>query len=180
MNSKLNRRKCKICKREFQKERPLQMCCGYECSIKYVNKLNEIKWKREKKEMKEKIKTRSDHLKDLQKIFNKWIRLSKDQACISCGTDLRGRKFDAGHYRSVGNTPSLRFEPDNVFPQCVYCNQYLSGNPIEYRIRLVKKIGIDRVEWLEGEHEPKKYTIEEIKKLQRLYKEMIKKLENKK
>jgi len=171
-----NTRKCKICKDVFEKKQPLQFVCTPKCGFEYVKKQKEKQWKKDKKELKEKLKTRTDHLNELQVIFNRWIRLSKKSDCISCGTDLRGRKFDAGHYRSVGNCPSMRFEQDNTWPQCVYCNQYLSGNPIEYRIRLVKMIGVEKVEFLEQEHEPKKLTIDEIKELQLLYKTKIKML----
>lgn len=148
--------------------------------MEYAKRQKEKAWKKEKKELKEKLKTRTDHLNELQAIFNKWIRLSKEPTCISCGTDLRGRKFDASHYRSVGSQPSLRFEPDNVWPGCVYCNRHLSGNLIEYRIRLVKKIGKERVEWLEKEHEPKSYTLKEILDLKKHYKKLINVLETKK
>ena len=34
---------------------------------------------------------------------------------------------------------------------------------MNYRIALVKRIGAEAVDWLEGPHEPKKYTVEELK-----------------
>jgi hypothetical protein len=34
---------------------------------------------------------------------------------------------------------------------------------VNYRIELVKRIGAEAVEWLEGPHEAKKYTVEELK-----------------
>ena len=168
-------RKCKICGIKFKPQyNSVQLVCSAKCGYEYAKKQKAKDWKKRKKEKKESLKTRTDHLNELQKIFNKWIRLSKKPACISCGTDLRGRKFDAGHYRSVGNQPSLRFEPDNVWPQCVYCNQHLSANLIEYRIRLIKEIGAEGVEWLEKEHEPKNYTIPELIELKVIYKDKIK------
>jgi hypothetical protein len=51
----------------------------------------------------------------------------------------------------------------------------LSGNGIEYRMRLIKKIGVDRVEWLEENgHEVKKWTKDELKELIATYKNKIK------
>ena len=41
-------------------------------------------------------------------------------------------------------------EPDNVWPQCKRCNQFKGGDPIVYRLRLIQKIGKDRVERLEN------------------------------
>jgi hypothetical protein len=38
-----------------------------------------------------------------------------------------------------------------------------SGNLLGYRPRLIEKIGIEAVEWLEGPHEPKRYTVEQLK-----------------
>ncbi len=51
-----------------------------------------------------------------------------------------------------------------------------SGNIAEYRIRLIKKIGLDKVEWLEGPHEPAKYTIDDLKELIVKYKAKCKEL----
>ena len=53
--------------------------------------------------------------------------------------------------------------------QCVRCNRNLSGNAVEYRIRLVKRIGADNVDWLEGPHPARKYTVEEIKAIKAEY-----------
>ncbi len=101
-------------------------------------------------------------MKEAQTIFNTWIRLrDKGNLCISC--DKICKKENAGHYKSVGGFPELRFEPLNVHLQCEYCNTYLHGNLIEYRKRLIKKIGLEKAEWLEKKHDPKKYTIEKKK-----------------
>ena len=100
----------------------------------------------------------------------------KDEPCISCGRYHVG-KYDAGHYRSVGACPELRFCELNVHKQCVPCNQHKSGNVIEYRINLVNKIGADKVTWLERQdQEPKKYTVEECKAIIAYYKAKCKEL----
>ena len=98
-----------------------------------------------------------------------FIRLrDADQPCISCGRFHQGA-YDAGHYRSVGAAPEIRFHEDNCHRQCVPCNQHKSGNAVEYRIRLAQRIGKDRVEWLEGPHEPRKYSIEDAKRIRDEY-----------
>jgi hypothetical protein len=118
---------------------------------------------------KEALKSRGDYLKDAQREFNRFIRLrDHDQPCISCNRFHDG-KYDAGHYRSVGAAPHLRFNEDNNFKQCVPCNQHKSGNAIEYRINLVQRIGAGRVEAIESNNEPAKWTIEDIKAIQTKY-----------
>ena len=175
-------RTCKNCKCKFEPQyNSVQSVCSFECSIELTKKNQKKKaqkeWNKEKKKRKEALKTKSDHLKELQVLFNKWIRLrDKGNNCISCNKPCK--KENAGHYRSVGGNPELRFEPLNVHLQCEYCNTYQHGNLIEYRKNLINKIGLCKVEWLEGSHELKHYTIDDIKKLKVVYKYKIKHLES--
>jgi len=158
------------CGISFPPQRLGQKVCSPKCglAIKDVNQekahksLAQIE-RREIKVRKEKLKSRADHLKDTQIAFNAWVRArDAELPCISCGRHHQG-KYDAGHYRTVGSNPALRFEPLNCHRQCSPCNTQLSGNIVNYRIELVKRIGAEAVEWLEGPHEPKKYTVEELK-----------------
>src|SRR5690349_8773059 len=83
----------------------------------------------------------------LQKVFNAYIReRDKDLGCISCGSH---NQIQAGHFYSAGHYPSLRFNEDNVHSQCLRCNYFLSANLLEYRKRLLKKIGEQRVQKLD-------------------------------
>ena len=176
--------KCKSCKSKFEQKYFLQKYCMDDiCQnlmIKEALKKSKAKkvkeWNKEKKVRKEALKTLSEYKKELQVIFNKFIRLrDKGLNCISCNKPAK--KENAGHYRSVGGNPELRFEELNNNLQCEYCNTYLHGNLIDYRINLIKKIGIKKVEWLEGKHDPKHYTIEQIKGLKVMYRLKIKQLE---
>jgi hypothetical protein len=173
-------RTCKNCKIKFEPQyNTVQPYCDFECALEHNKILNEKKakkdWTKEKKKRKEKLKTNSDYIKELQVIFNKWIRLRDNGLnCISCNKPAK--KENAGHYRSAGGNPELRFEESNVHLQCEYCNTYLHGNLIDYRINLITKIGLDKVEWLESKHDPKKYTIDELKELKVLYNLKIKQL----
>lgn len=111
---------------------------------------------------KESLRPRSWYLKEAQKWFNKYIRLRDGaEPCISCRRFHDGQ-YHAGHYRTVAAAPMLRFHEDNCHKQCAPCNNHLSGNLTQYRINLVAKIGLERVEWLEGPHEPAKYTIGDL------------------
>jgi len=171
---------CVICGTEFKQFKSTQKVCSTPCAIQYAKQKEKDKaekeWRKEKRERKEKLKSNSQHIQELQKIFNEFIRLrDQDKPCISCGKH-GGGKEQAGHYLSVGSTPELRFNEFNVHGQCIKCNMYLSANLINYRKGLVKKIGLDMVEFLEGYHEPLKLTIPEIKELKEYYKKQIKEL----
>ena len=95
-------------------------------------------------------------IKKAEEYFNRFIRQrDKNLGCISCAF---GQVEHAGHYFAAGNYSVIRFNEHNVNGQCNKCNTHLSGNQAEYRIRLVKKIGLDKVEYLEGiRHYPHKW-----------------------
>ena len=171
---------CIVCKAEFKQFKSTEKVCSLKCAIEHAKNVSkEVKakeWNKTKKIKKEALKTKQDYIKELQVIFNRFIRLrDKDEPCISCGKKL-GSKYDAGHYRSAGGNPELRFEENNVHAQCVYCNQHLHGNLINYRLGLIERYGLAVVDWLEIQHDPKHYTIDELKKMKEYYKEQIKKL----
>ncbi|MCP8351677.1 recombination protein NinG, partial [Pseudomonas sp. FBF18] len=132
--------------------------------------------RREVKVRKEKLKSRGDYMREAQQAFNAWVRLrDADQPCISCGRHHQG-KYDAGHYRTTAACPELRFDPLNVHKQCSPCNTQLSGNIVEYRLELIRRIGQERVDWIEGPHEAKRYTIEDLKAIKALYRQKLKDL----
>ena len=172
------KRKCAVCKEEFEKQRMGQKCCSPVCAMKYARSQSEKADRKLTKERKDAIKTRSDWLKEAQHAFNAYIRM-RDQLnnypCISCGRHHSG-VLHAGHYRSVGAAPHLRFDEDNVHLQCAPCNLYKSGNAIEYRIQLVLRIGKARVERLESDASVKKWSIDEIKQIKDDYRRKLKEL----
>ena len=176
----MKEKSCIVCKTKFTPMRPIQKVCGAPCAIQYATekrdktraKAERIAQQESRKVIrlaKEKAKTRSDWKKEAQTAFNAWIRQrDANEPCISCGRHHQGQ-YHAGHYRSVGSNPALRFEPLNVHKQCAPCNNHKSGNLVEYRIRLLKKIGSEKLDWLEGPHEPKKYTVEEFMQIKTYY-----------
>ena len=177
-------KKCRVCRETFTPRKALQVVCSPSCALLHAKQKGEKERKAldkiERKairEAKEKIKPRAAYMKEAQSAFNAWVReRDADQPCISCGRHHQG-KYDAGHYRSVGSNPALRFEPLNCHRQCVPCNQHKSGNAIEYRIGLVARIGAEAVAWLEGRHEPKHYSIDDLKQIKAQYRAMTRKLQ---
>nr|WP_283950177.1 recombination protein NinG [Pseudomonas piscis] len=180
------RKRCPTCRVMFTPVRASQVVCGeIECAIAHGQSekgqasarraLADVE-RREIKVRKEKLKSRADHLREAQAVFNEWVRLrDADLPCVSCGRHHDGQ-YHAGHYRTVGANPEIRFEPLNVWKQCAPCNTHLSGNLVNYRASLLQRIGAEKLEWLEGPHPARKYTIEEIKAIKAEYREKIKEL----
>ena len=158
-------RKCAVkgCPTRFQPRNMMHKCCCGECAEIFTAAERKRLDAKQTRERKQALKTRSDWLKEAQAAFNAFIR-ERDAAlpCISCGRFHTGA-YDAGHYRSVGAQPALRFHEDNCHKQCVPCNQHKSGNAVEYRLGLIARIGAERVAFLEQEHAPAKLTIEQAK-----------------
>ena len=181
---RMSKRKCSSCGERQDKASmtiiKLLAFCNIDCATKYAFK-NKQKGadkihKKKKRELKSNDKAFRE--KQAQAVFNKFIRLRDDDLpCISCGR-YHGGQYHAGHYKSRGANPELRFEELNCHKQCSPCNLHLSGNIINYRANLINKIGIDKVEWLEGPHEIIKYTCEDLKAIELKYKQKIKGLEN--
>lgn len=171
-------RKCAVkgCANRFQARNMGHKVCGPECAAVHAVSERQRLDAKQTRERREAMKTRSDWLKDAQAAFNAFVR-ERDAAlpCISCGRFHEGA-WDAGHYRSVGAQPALRFHEDNCHRQCVPCNQHKSGNAVEYRIGLLARIGRERVEFLEQEHAPAKFTIEQAKLLRDTYRAKLRAL----
>jgi len=168
---KIRKKQCKVCKDKFQPWNTLTRVCSPKCALTDGREQQAKKDRKELKQGRERLKTRSDHLKEAQTAFNRYIR-ARDacRPCVSCDKPDNGQhQRHASHYRSVGACPELRFNELNVHASCATCNSTLSGNLIEYRIRLKSRITAEKVEWLEGPHKPKKYTVEEIKAIKAKY-----------
>lgn len=168
---------------------PMQMgqkVCGWKCGLavapagrEKAQKAIQQREKAEHRERKEKVKSKGKHAKAAQDSFNAWIReRDKGLPCISCGTTA-DVQYAAGHYKPSGSNPALRFEPLNVHLQCNRnCNMAKSGNLGPYRVELIKRIGQEKVDWLEGPHEPKRYTIEDLQAIKALYRKKLRELKN--
>jgi hypothetical protein len=182
---KVKMKRCRVCREPFMPRLSTQPCCyKYECQVTYATahalKSQEKRVKAERKDLRErreKAKPLSWHKSEAQRWANKFVRLrDADLPCISCQRFHSGQ-YHAGHYRSVGASPELRYEELNIHKQCSACNNHLSGNIINYRINLIHKIGQEAVDWLEGPHEPRHYTIDDLKAIKAKYKTLCRELE---
>ena len=187
-------RKCRHCKQMFQPTYCGQNTCSFECKVALgVFFAERSKAKREKadriaeiastKILREKLKTKRDWTKEAQIAFNAFIRTRDNgKPCICCGKPLGAQQigggFDAGHYRSIGSAPHLRFDERNVHGQQKQCNRYGAGRAVDYRIGLIARIGLESVESLEADQTPKKYTIAELRAIKAHYVAKLKELKN--
>ena len=173
-------KKCRVCRETYTPSKPLQVVCSPSCALLHAKQKGEKERKALEKierkairDVKERVKPRAEYMKEVQQVFNAWVReRDADQPCISCGRHHQGQ-WHAGHYRTTKAAPELRFEPLNVWKQCAPCNNHKSGDIVNYRINLVEKIGAEKVAWLEGPHEPKKYSIEDLKAITAMYRALV-------
>ena len=170
--------KCCGCKDRFNGDLmltlPVGRFCSKDCAISYANtrqdkqrvaalKKQSAAASKEAKEArsktradKERIKTRPEWYDSLQTVVNQYALhvIGKGKPCCTCGKPRNsGVKFDAGHCRSRGACPDLRFSLTNIHPQCsVNCNQHGSGMRHEYKEFIVETYGQDHLDWLDGPH----------------------------
>ena len=170
--------RCKNCKDKFEPIRfNHKYCLKDECIKAFVSEVKEKTWKETKTRMKSDLKTTQDWLKEAQTIFNKYIRL-RDMGllCISCNTIPK--KKNAGHYFSSGGHSNVRFDEDNVHLQCEHCNTFLSGNLLNYKIGIEKRIGAEKLIELQGKaHLEKRWTVDELKEIIKEYKTKVRQLQ---
>jgi hypothetical protein len=145
-----------------------------ECVRVWVETEKQKQWKAKKTRLKKELMSLQDWLKLAQMTFNKYIRhRDKGLNCISC--DKPPKKANAGHYFSQGGHSNVRFHEDNVHLQCEHCNSFLSGNLLNYRIGIEKRIGTARLIVLEViAHETKKWTVQELNEIIETYKRKLK------
>lgn len=179
---------CPICSTEYIPQSSLQKVChNYKCAIAFNkqrdaetaareqrkrDKEARAKWRERKAEVKP-----LKHWEDLtQRVVNDYIR-ERDRGlpCISCGTRTTVQ-WEAGHFRSRGKASHLRYHEDNIHAQCHHCNVHLSGNQQQYRINLIAKIGAERVEALENNNIPHRYTREELDAIRKRYRALLREL----
>jgi len=196
-------RPCKVCKTKFTPTRGFVSWCGPECGFELASELARKKAekaakadRRETRAKLEKLKTRGDWIQEAEyevRRFRRLEELAKGRGCMSCrrsqeevqGTDgwKPGGAWDAGHFLGKGARPELRMEPLCIWLQCKSCNAgsakyarkgYTVGLAFEENLRAQE--GDALVDWLKGPHEPKHYTIDDLKEIKRTYKAKAKAL----
>ncbi len=186
---KPRQRKCDnpACDVKFTPKIGQKVCC-WQCGLaiadqpanqKKARMAIEQRERREIKVRKEQIKSRADYAKEAQAAINRYVRLRDAHlGCISCDKPASWQgQWHCSHFRSVGAAPHLRFNLLNMHKACSVCNNHLSGNIAGYRPRLIEKIGMERVEWLESNHSRAGHDIEYLKRLKAIFNKKANRLE---
>jgi hypothetical protein len=181
---------CAVCKRVFTPFRAMTKVCSVPCSLEYARKVaarKEAKAAREERkatrEARVKLKTRREWIAEAQAAVNKVARLRDALAgygCISCGARPSARfggAMDAGHFRSVGSAPHLRYYLPNISAQCKKCNRDLGGSHTNYRRGLIDRRGVEFVERIEAMQGTAKWSIEYLQRLKRIMNKKARRLE---
>lgn len=187
-------RKCKVCNEWFTPQYDnIRWCSPAHGAIYAIELRTKEKVKAEAKrikaqheadkadrqrfaEKKQQVKPTSYFIKQAQQDFNEFIRYrDRSLPCISCGRHHEGQ-YHAGHFRTTGANPELRFNEDNCHRQCAPCNNHLSGNLIAYRPALIEKIGQARFDALMGPHELPKWKREDYIRIRDEYRAKLKEL----
>lgn len=197
---------CKICKAEFAPRNSLQKACSVPCAMEVVKADNskkkravERKERAERLDARRRLKTKSEWLKEAEcavRDYRRLYELSIGSGCISCGRTQEeilaeqgwktGGAFDGGHFLGKGARPELRLIPSNIWLQCKGCNAGSSKYPRKtatvahgFREGLIERIGLEAVEALECDHEPRRYTIEQLKAIKEEYRAKVRELKSK-
>lgn len=177
----LKQKTCKSCRNRFVPSRPMQSACSTACAIAIAERKREkqaqqtaAEKRRETRQQLESMKGIPELIREAQTACNAYVRVRDDgKPCISCGTPLSsdgvGGGFDAGHFRSRGAAPHLRFHEDNIHGQCKRCNRHLAGNVSAMRIGLIERIGKERVKAIEADNSTHKWTRDELMAIKRHY-----------
>jgi len=182
-------KKCKVCRGSFEPRNSLHIVCSPRCGIAYAEsqrKAKEAKLakldRQQHRERKEKLKTLADYKREAQKAWNRYVR-ARDYGlpCVSCGampSNKLGGTMDCSHYRSVGSAPHMRFHLHNAAAACVRCNRDLSGNVVELRKGLVARIGEEKVVAVECDQSVKKYTVDYLVRIKKIFNKKARRLES--
>lgn len=192
----MNRTTCAHCRKKLNPDRPGQKV-HTECAADYIlaqkakQERLEARKKRESdkvdrqvvRQRKHALKTIPQLIREADRAFAAFVRERDRQLgypCISSGRtlDWSGNQTDAGHFRSRGAASHLRYNEDNCHAQSKYENQWKSGNVVQYRINLIERIGIARVQALENDNTPHKWTRDELIEIRERYKQKLKELKN--
>jgi len=175
--------KQKLCKAEgcdntFPQWNSTEVACSIPCALAVVDQKKKKVYKQETARMKSEARKTSKpyQLKKTEEACNAYIReRDKGKPCVSCGAEVY--TMTAGHYRSVGAHPELRYEETNIAGQCWWnCNRNKSGNIIEFRKELILRLGETRLAWIEGPHDSKNYTLDDLARIREHYKDKLKAL----
>lgn len=90
-------------------------------------------------------KTQAQLKKELDRVFSLFIRAKHPKECYTCSAT--GKTLQNGHFVSR-NYLATRFDEQNCRPQCVGCNLFGNGKPLDFEEHLIREIGLQNVQAL--------------------------------
>lgn len=197
------RLECKQCKEYHPAEEmtvhPIGKFCSYDCVIEFIRTKQEADTKRklakakqdtkkaekavrEKlRKDKERVKPLSKSLAEAQAVINRYVRLrDAKKGCVSCDKPATWQgQWHCSHFHPRGRSSKLRFNLWNMHKSCSVCNSHLSGNLRQYEPELIKRIGIDKFNWMEENASvPTKYNAEYLKRLKKIFSKRAKRYQS--
>lgn len=176
------RKLCSCCRVSFVPMTPMGRACSIDCAIKLAVKVREAVERKVARADRAATKVALEQHKPIaywlakvERVCNEYVRARDPNICISCGV-THSSAWQAGHYISVGANGTLRFNEDNIHKQCIQCNIFKGSNATAYRIGLLEKIGVARVEALEAWHPPVKMTRAACEELETHYRAKLRAL----
>ena len=99
-----------------------------------------------------KKKTRKQLIKELDKVYSKYVRNKYAKngmvECYTCGVIKPIKEMDCGHYISR-RVMSTRWFEKNTKPQCRACNRFQEGNKPKFALHLKAEYGSGILEELD-------------------------------
>lgn len=142
------------------------------------------RYPKKKKDVEEKKPSRRGKpnlVKKLDRVYSLYIRLrdampSGYVRCISCGKIKSFEDVDCGHFHSRTHM-ATRYDEENTWAECKFCNRFSSEHLIGYQANLIKKIGQQRFDFLNVKaHSSKHYMDYELESMIEHYTREVKKL----
>ena len=128
-----------------------------------------------------KKKTRSQLVKELDKVFSEYIRKRNadhngNVSCFTCDKVAHWKDMQCGHFQSRKHY-ATRWDEQNCQVQCAGCNIFRSGEQFKFGVNLDKKYGQGTAETLErmARFTIKFSNVELAEKIE-YYKQLIKEL----
>ncbi len=193
LKKSLKPKKCRACRAEFTPRLPMARACSIECALvlagaarKKTEKAEKVKERGETRAKLDKLKSRAIWAREAQSAVNRYARLrdlAAGRGCITCGArpaQKVGGTMDAGHFRSVGSAPHLRFFLPQIRLQCVSCNRYQGGRALDFRRALVEQHGVAWVDELEAMQGCGKWSAEYLQRLKKIFTKKAKRMESRK
>lgn len=115
-------------------------------------------------------KLKNPTTKQLEKMLwrrvSEYIRKRDNYICFTCGARLTKNTSEAGHFLHQAKTSKLAYDERLLRCQCTKCNKWLSGNLVEYSIKMINLYGIEQInEWRRESKKVYKWKQEELKEL---------------